>query len=566
MKISLSKERQILFDVIFLALIYWLARYFLSAGFGLYEDDFTRIPNAISMSFSKILNHLIFLMRYYYANRPFHEGLIYLFSYLGWQIGGLQGIYWLGYILTATNILIFYILLTRLYDRSFALLGGLAYALFSADTTQAYLTLSFGGQFANTLLLLALHCFLSNKRWVSYLLIFSMILFAYETPFLVFLAAPLLKKNNNWRTLFSNVVINGIVMIGMLLASVLMRYGQGSQVNFEMSSQDTFILALSHTLQGPLVALGTYFLRPYQVIRSFDPLALIISSIGFVLILIVLSNLEINFTLRPRELWMALRKKAAFAGYFEQAKMLFQLALAGLIMMFLAYPLTFTTRILAISGRTTRGHLAGVVGTSLFIACVLYLLISILTVYRFEKLAKTFIAVLFALTLGFGILIQKDYVLAWQYQKEFWRELVPVIQDAGDGTAILIQPDGLKDVLQIGANTWNLSRVLENIYIFPPGTRLVPRVFRLLPQWQSNLVNEDGLFEIDGDTVTGPSDNYGGYPSTQVILVKMVSDHFEREETPLLLSDKTYPLKNLTDPDLTKLPRGILYHLLIDEP
>jgi hypothetical protein len=143
---------------------------------------------------------------------------------------------------------------------------------------------------------------------------------------------------------------------------------------------------------------------------------------------------------------------------------------------------------------------------------------------------------------------------------------VPAIQDAGDETAILIQPDGLKDVLQIGANTWNLSRVLEKIYIFPPETRLVPRVFRLLPQWQSNLVNENGLFEIDGGTVTAPSDNYGRYPSTQVILVKMVSGHLEREEAPLLLSDKTYPLKYLSDPVLTKLPKGILYHLLIDEP
>lgn len=130
------------FDIIFLAAIFWVARYFLSSQFGLYEDDITRIPDAFSMRLGDVWDHLVFLMTRDYANRPLHEGFIYILSWIGWQVNGLWGTYWIGYLITVVNIGLFYLLLTRLHSRLLGLLGGIAYALFSADTTQAYLTMS----------------------------------------------------------------------------------------------------------------------------------------------------------------------------------------------------------------------------------------------------------------------------------------------------------------------------------------------------------------------------------------------------------------------------------------
>jgi hypothetical protein len=566
MKVLQQKNIQPILDVLFLAIILWMARYWLSSGFGLYEDDLTRIPNAISMGLGDVFSHLKFLMTHYYANRPLHEGFIYLFSYLGWKIGGLWGAYWVGYGLTVVNVWLFYELLTRLYNRSLALLGGLTYVLFSADTTQAYLTMSLGGQISNTMLLVALHCYISGKRWLSYLLVFIIIMFAYETPFLVFLAAPLLERNNHWKKTLSNLVINGAVMLAMLFASFLMRYGYGGQVDFEMGYRETLMLALTHTLQGPLVALGSYFLRPYQAVKSLNPTVLFISLISFIIILMVLLTLRIDFALGLYDMLATLKNRGNSAEFTNRIKYLFQLALAGAAMMLLAYPLTFTTRILAISGRTTRGHLAGVVGTSLFIACISYFFLSILAAHRVEKLGKALLAAVFALTLGFGFLIQQDYVLAWQYQKDFWTEVLPIIEDADERTAILVQPEGFKDVLQIGANTWNLSRVLEQLYLFPPESKSVPHVYRLMPDWQAKLVDANGLFELDNDSVSAPSDNYNNYRSTDVILINTVSGNLIREKSPLILSGKSYPLKQLTDPVLPKLPKGVLYMLLIDKP
>ena len=64
---------------------------------------------------------------------------------------------------------------------------------------------------------------------------------------------------------------------------------------------------------------------------------------------------------------------------------------------------------------------------------------------------------------GYGFIIQRDYVNAWQYQRAFWTELLPLIQDAGDYNVILVDPQALKDTRQIGANYWNLPRVLYQL-------------------------------------------------------------------------------------------------------
>ena len=35
------------------------------------------------------------------------------------------------------------------------------------------------------------------------------------------------------------------------------------------------------------------------------------------------------------------------------------------------------------------------------------------------------VAAVFALVLGFGFVVQRDYQRAWEYQREFWAALIP---------------------------------------------------------------------------------------------------------------------------------------------
>ena len=131
----------------------------------------------------------------------------------------------------------------------------------------------------------------------------------------------------------------------------------------------------------------------------------------------------------------------------------------GLVLLILTYPLTFTTRPTAISGRETRVHLAAVVGAAMVAGGVAAGGLRWAR-RRFPAwVGAAVLAATLALLLGYGFQVQQDYVRAWELQRSFWRDLVPQIQDAGEGVVVMVDPAGLADTLQIGANTWNLPRV-----------------------------------------------------------------------------------------------------------
>jgi hypothetical protein len=115
--------------------------------------------------------------------RPLHDGLVYLLSFIGFRLGGLHVLYWIGYAILTVNAFLFYTLLKRLSDQQvFAVTGALAFCLFPAHTVQTWLTIAFAVQPALMLLLIAIHCYLSDRKKLSYLLIFGSLL-CYETFF-----------------------------------------------------------------------------------------------------------------------------------------------------------------------------------------------------------------------------------------------------------------------------------------------------------------------------------------------------------------------------------------------
>jgi hypothetical protein len=169
----MTKRAQIFLDLLLLAALFWIVRYWHSRQFGLYEDNLTIIPTAIQMSFRQITNFIFsYVVNLQGQGRPLHHSFIYFFSWLGFKFAGLWGSYLIGYLFTTLNIFLFYGLIRRIASRSFALLASICYLLFSADVTQAYLTHSLGIQPSITFVLLALHSYLSSKRLLAYILAF----------------------------------------------------------------------------------------------------------------------------------------------------------------------------------------------------------------------------------------------------------------------------------------------------------------------------------------------------------------------------------------------------------
>ncbi len=561
---KIYKRMEAILDLLLLLALFWIVRYWHSPQFGLYEDDLTIIPDAFARSFGSLIIFIFsYIIHLYGHARPLSDSFIYFFSWIGWHLAGLWGPYLLGYLITAINIGLFYWLMRRVTGRPFALLAGLGYILYSADTTQAFLTHSLGLQPSITLILLALHCYLSNKRPLAYVLAF-VVLFSYELPFLLFAVAPLFKKTWN-KAMWKELLWHCVILVAMAGGIYAFRMLIGEKRVGGIGLKDLILTPPLHMLEGPLVSLGTFAYRPYQAIRALNleiGLAILLAGVFFTWLI---SRLPVAAQVKAGELWRAVRDPAARASLPEEIKSLGRMAVAGLAMLVLAYPLTFTVRAYAISGRDTRVHAAGAAGAALLAASAALFLVYLAKAGIWRKLVNLLIALELALLVGYGFVIQRDYVFAWIYQREFWTELQPLIPDAGPGTVVLVDPAALHDTRQIGANYWNLPRVLYQLYTFPAGVKDVPVVHRLEKGWQNMLASPDGKFRVNGSTTYSVPDYYGESDPGSVILIQAENGRLVRRET-VQISGKEYNLKPPGAPILPDLPHGFLYQLMILQP
>ncbi len=547
-----------------LAVIIWVARYWYSARFGLYEDDYTIIPAAIHMNGSQLFGFIWnYIIHLYGHARPLSDSYIYLFSNIGWKLDGLFGIYWIGFAFVTLNACLFYWLLRRLHSRSFALIGALAYCLFSADTTQAFLTHSLGLQPSLTLLLLAFHSFLSNKHWLSYL--FALVLlFSYETPFPLLFVAPLLQLDwdkNLVKKLVKHILILGVILLGVFL----LRFFVGEKRVASLGVTSAIITAVLHMIEGPIVSLGSYFYRPIQLLRNLDLPKVILVVIVFAGLSLVFMRLKSENSIELRGLISSIKSRKPLAELPAEVITLLKLAAVGLAMLVLAYPLTLTVRAYAISGRDTRVHLAAVIGASFIWACLGTFFFEAMAASRKKLIGVFILAGFFGLLTGYGFVIQNDYQLAWQYQREFWSRVLPLIPDVQDGVAVIVEPSAFKDTRQIGANSWNLPRLLAGIYNFPDNWTNPPSVYRLIPGWQKNLISPEGQVQLNAGTTNAAASLFETYKSENVILIESNGKMLTRSSSPMQINGQELNLKALAPPGTPPFSRGYLYSFLIQD-
>jgi hypothetical protein len=568
LKIRLDKQ-----DVGFcalIALIILVTRYWQTQNFGLYEDDLTIIPRAMTMKFPELLAFIANYIRNLYGHaRPLSDSMIYFFSYLGWHIAGFHGPYIFGFLFVYLNTCLFFFLVRRISNFLLAAVCTLAYCLFSADTTQAFLTHTLGLQPSLTLLLLAAHAYLSNRRVLSYLLAFF-ILFSYETPYLVFLGIPLLKIP--WkRGLIKEMIVHSIILGVGLGCVFLLRSAIGEGRVSDLSGQDILMVPLIHSIQGSLVSLGTYILRPLQVIQSFiQPYPEVTTTVSLLTVIVLsfagfwwlFQKYAARYDWENTKFSLSRNKLKNLSSLPDEIKNLSQMIAAGFVMLACAYPLTFTVRAYAISGRDTRVHAAAVVGAAIIVGCVIILLASIAYAYRLQKILYLLTALLFALLAGYGVLIQRDYSKAWEYQRRFWTDLRALIPDVQDSTVILVDPSVLPDSRQIGANTWNMPRILNQLFLFPSDWKNPPRVYRLTPDWKEQILTEKGLFRLDVLTTVAPPSLYGEFDPADIIFIENQDGQMGRRSS-LDIQDQEISLKNPSSPLLETFGKGFLYDFMI---
>ena len=161
--------------VFILAMVTFIAHFWHYRNLGLYEDDYFLIGHIMSMNLDKFGD----FFKWHILNFNVTEGrpLLYIIEFLVGLLGNLiadfKALYLIDYAVVLINNTLVYIFLKSLWNQpAFYLTGTLAFALFPADTNHAYLT-HICLHISLTFLLIAFLTYFSEKKLLSYLLIFS---------------------------------------------------------------------------------------------------------------------------------------------------------------------------------------------------------------------------------------------------------------------------------------------------------------------------------------------------------------------------------------------------------
>ena len=540
--------------ILLLSTICWIAHFWYLGDFGLYEDDYGFVGEPISTN----LNGLIQLVTENFTNfkqgRPLGFSLAFIFSYFSFGIAGLSGVYVCGYLVVITNTLLFYSLMLRLSNsHRLALFGGLAFALFPADTTAPFLTHSLGLYCCITFFLLALHAYLSSRIWLAYLLITASLI-SYESCLLLFTVAPLL--THKWERKVVKPLIQHILILSLILIlTILLRKLVGESRITELNLLAAIGTSLKHTLIGPFVSLGMYIYRPIYTLVNLSWELLILLPISGLLIWLMFRHVSVyndeqifqkpNAKLIPRsQLWSV-----------------------GVILLFLAYPITIILNAGDISGRESRVHLAAIIGGSMIFALCCEQLVLNTKYIKHKRLVPVGLATLFTLLIGFGLIVQQDYRLAWSKQQNFWLQVTKLCPDMQEGTVILVERDELKNPDQMRAYGWSMPIVLERIYKFPPQWQVIPRTYPIYPDWQQKIDNPDQLpLAKITEWLTFIAQQHSSEVSTQsTIMLKVVNGRLTRLDRLSLNSGITLNFKPPKLQSKIDFPHRQLYPYLIND-
>ena len=504
-----------------LVALIWITRFWHAAQFGFYEDDYFLVAWGFGMDSRGVWETVKDSFTRSVHARPVGWSMQMVVSLLAYNAGGVVAIYGAAAAMVAANAIAFYLLMKRISnDAQFAVAASVAFCLFPADTTQAFLTHIFL-QFSLLLVLLSLHAYLAGHAWVARGLA-GLTLVCYESVYLLSLAAPVLDPGWNrgqWRRALKHAA--WLLAILFVYAGVRMQTGESRVAGINAAAAAW--LSLRNVVTGSANAVAMYIVRPVDVLAAMDGELWLWCGVAAALI------------------WWVLSRGGASGAP------LFPLAWRGLLMLPLAYPFTVILNGADTAGRGSRVHMAAAPGAAMLVggACVLLLR------RQQGRWAAVAVAVALSLLTGFGHTVQHGYASAWEEQKELWSSVDRLCRDVGDGTVIIVDPGPEPEPPRaIKAVGWSVGLALLKIFQFPADWKEAP-----LAERSRNLVVKDGG--------VGVQVVHGGLirmlPAGNTIVLEYREGRWARRDGELEFGGVRLALKQRVRGAGTPLGRGFLY-------
>ncbi len=458
----------------------------LSFRMGLYADDFV-ISNKWGQSLSDYWTAIKQAALTWPQGRPLIGVQKALFGGGAWALGGLRGVYILGYGVLAGNALMTFFLLRRIAPVSVAFVGAMAMILYPADTAKMTYIRTTQVQFVVLLFLLATWAYLNGHRFLAYLAILWTV-GVYETVILLFFFVPALRipwRRAVLRDFLKHGAILGALLAGVVVLRLALAPAYLGEVSTALGPWETVWRAFLAVVLGTATSAKLLVLRVVTALQTLSWLsAAVMLAVGAATALVLGRTLN-------------LKKKDDSAG--GAASMSWspltwprplQLICVGAVLWLAAYPLFFTTLRFpptAIVGRPTSPHAAAEIGVSLVLAGGFWALIHHWRRRGAQRAIIAGVALYFGLLAGFQITVQSELAKAWQIQKAFWQALVRAVPDLEPNMVIIVDPRhgtwGKTRYAEI--YPWNLQHILPQTLTAKAGRKAVPRavwIWQILPR------------------------------------------------------------------------------------
>jgi len=552
---------------VLLSLIIWLAHFLFAHEFGLYEDDYYFISPPFGWDLNKLSIEILNNFETWPQGRPIGFSLPILFSFIGYNLGGLYGIYLIAFLILSLNACLVYTLVKMIASDSVGLMAGLAFSLFPPDTTRSFLMHATGLQPSLTFLLLASLCYLSGRTKLSYLIIIGSLL-TYESPFMVFWGIPLLLKK--WDRKFVKELVRHFVVLGVMLLCVYIIRRLTGDDRIQMGTESFFIpiKVIASMIIGPLATAGLSLFMPFKVLFYLDVKIIFSILVSLILIAWIFSKTKVDYkyNANAKEIlmypWLVMKlEEWKVPPDFQE---LVRISLVSIVLLCLGYVFSFTHfPPIAYHGRLTSVHLAASLGSSILFACLGSILVLISDQHLLKYSGVAALVVYFSFAVGYGVFIQEDFVRSWCAQKDFWAMVLPLIPDLEDGTVIFFPYDDLTEPEYIHVHSWADPIVLEQIYDFPADWQAPPRLFSLESEWKKLIYLNDQqlVWEVPGATWAAHTELL---PSSNLILLQTLGQSMTRLDGNIPIQDQEIifkPIPLITKPMTIK--EGPLYALFI---
>jgi hypothetical protein len=465
--------------VFFFALVFFF-QFRQVKNFGLYELDFYKVLPAFRWNWQDLCQIIRSIVFSPLTVDSAGDVLIAIFSFIGYQIGGLQGIYWLSMLIPAAISLFFFLIFKKLLGSELpAFFGALLFIFFPAYRTPQLLYLTFSKQAALLLMLCSLYAFLHQRKLLSELLMFAtmVIVKAYAPIFLMF---PLFRLNwirrNFWQYWLDHLKATAFPLL-WIIAAISMQSGMKA---FFFRVLEYLLIPLRLFEGFSKVAFGNGFINfassPITLFVNFSSQLLVVFLAAWLIFAAIFILRKPDINIAPQNYAI---KNALFSGevkIFSDPNLLktFKIGLSSLVILIFSFTgFEHSTPANTYTASWSYTYLVN----ALPMISLLTSIFSVLLLFPrkiYQQIMLILMATVFLSLLGLNRFHSQGYLAQiWQVDQWLWTNILTETETLSDDTKLFIW---------YSPNEIVLPTRYQNIDIYP-GQDLLCVLFEPDPNW-----------------------------------------------------------------------------------